>query len=101
MSARTPSHIGAKPSAARIITAALTVSENAIFAFAVITVDLAILNAWVRGFRFPELSTASAEAIAASLHKPIAKPQSTAASTGASFIPSPTKQTPELFSLSS
>ena len=68
--------------------------------FAVLTVFLAILKALGSAFRFPELSTASEELIAASEPSPIANPQSAAAITGASLIPSPAKATvlPSVFS---
>lgn len=93
VSAITAIHIGAYPNAASIRTIALSASAKAILKRTVFIALLLILIAVGNFAKVPLVRTASADSIAASLPSPIAKPQSAAASTGASFIPSPTKMT--------
>ena len=93
VSATTDIQIAAKPKQANRMTKALTASAKMMLPLMVRIVARAILTAAGSCFRLPDERTISLDSIAASLPRPIAAPQSLAASTGASLMPSPTKQT--------
>lgn len=94
VSAITDIQICARPNAARMITRALIERAKMMLPLTVLITLLAILIAFGSCLSVPDARTASDASIAASLPNPIAIPQSLAERTGASLMPSPTKQAP-------
>ncbi len=94
ISPKTASHIVAMPATPMMMKNNFTPSANIMFCHTMVRVLFAILITVATADGESVISTASAVSIAASEPKaPMAIPTSARASTGASFIPSPTKAT--------
>ena len=89
-SAKTASHIGAKPNTPKVKTTTFISNENTIFSFNIRIVFLLIFIISGSVLRLFEISIASAVLFAISVPSPIDILKSADAKTGLSFIPSPT-----------